>query len=257
MPHNLCRLCSLALLLLLAALTEAARPSPRGVPRKPAVKPAAKPAAERGFRFFSIAVGGDKSPSKRPKAVRAPASKKAAADSQSLIDIDIGRQLNALREQMADFRPVQVFSGFALATVLFGSSLAFTGSAINGFMEEVDSNGPVLERTLQFGTILESVMSGYVDKNVDLNQLFETGVNAMLSTLDPYSECAHRDRTATLSLRRALALRRAASRCVALLAAASRCSPLLAAARCCSLLLLTARGLIPPTGTNPSTSPPT
>ena len=50
-----------------------------------------------------------------------------------------------------------------------------------------DNNGEVLERALLFGAILENVKAAYVDSNVDIDKLFQTGVNSMLSSLDPYS----------------------------------------------------------------------
>ena len=38
----------------------------------------------------------------------------------------------------------------------------------------------MLERTVLFGTILENVKAAYVDRDVDVDKLFQTGVNAML-----------------------------------------------------------------------------
>ena len=105
-----------------------------------------------------------------------------------------------LRGQVGEFRPVQVFSGFALATFLFGSTIFATGNAIVGYLAE-GGNGAVLERTLQFGTILDDVMSGYVDRDLDLNKLFYTGVNSMLSTLDPYSTYENPDESEDLAMR--------------------------------------------------------
>ncbi|EOD38838.1 hypothetical protein EMIHUDRAFT_446884 [Emiliania huxleyi CCMP1516] len=43
-------------------------------------------------------------------------------------------------------------------------------------------------RALLFGAILGDVQDGYVDRQaIDLDELFETGVNAMLGSLDPYT----------------------------------------------------------------------
>ena len=47
----------------------------------------------------------------------------------------------------------------------------------------------------------QGVMSGYVDRNVDLDKLFETAVNSMLSTLDPYSTYENVDESANLNMR--------------------------------------------------------
>lgn len=92
----------------------------------------------------------------------------------------------AARTALAEVRPLQVFSGFMLAVFLAGSSVVATGQAVSGYLAR-DGNGQVLERAMLFGTILDNVKAAYVDDNIDITQLFETGVNAMLSMLDPYS----------------------------------------------------------------------
>ena len=57
------------------------------------------------------------------------------------------------------------------------------------------------ERAILFGTILENVKAAYVDRNVDIDALFQTGVNSMLSVLDPYSTYENRQQAEDLSLR--------------------------------------------------------
>ena len=59
----------------------------------------------------------------------------------------------------------------------------------------------MLERTLKFGTILENVKAAYVDQNIDIDALFQTGVNSMLSTLDPYSTYENAQQADDLALR--------------------------------------------------------
>ena len=44
-----------------------------------------------------------------------------------------------------------------------------------------------MQRALLYGDILDSIRESYVEDNVDVDQLFQTGVNAMLQSLDPYS----------------------------------------------------------------------
>ena len=101
---------------------------------------------------------------------------------------------------VAEVRPLQILSGFALAVVLTAGSVVSAGQALSGYLAE-DDNGAVLERTLKFGTILENVKAAYVDQNIDIDALFQTGVNSMLSTLDPYSTYENAQQADDLALR--------------------------------------------------------
>lgn len=105
-----------------------------------------------------------------------------------------------MREAVEDIRPLQVFSGFALALTLTAGTVVAGTQAITSFLRE-DGNGQVLERTLVFGTILENVRDAYVDAGVDLDQLFQTGVNSMLQVLDPYSVYEDKKASEDLSVR--------------------------------------------------------
>ena len=105
---------------------------------------------------------------------------------QGLLDVLQSAPVEAARSSLAEIRPLQVFSGFMLAVVLAGSSVVATGNAVSSYLAR-DGNGQVLERALLFGTILDNVKAAYVDGNIDIEELFETGVNAMLAVLDPYS----------------------------------------------------------------------
>jgi len=87
---------------------------------------------------------------------------------------------------VSEIRPLQVLSGFLVAVGLFTGSVFAAGNAVGSVLAE-NGNGQVLERAIQFGTIFENIKDAYVDKNVDLDLLFEKGVNSMLTTLDPYS----------------------------------------------------------------------
>jgi len=130
---------------------------------------------------FLAAFGSSSSSSKKKKSV---ATRPALP--QALLDVLQSAPVEAARSSLAEIRPLQVFSGFMLAVVLAGSSVVATGNAVSSYLAR-DGNGQVLERALLFGTILDNVKAAYVDGNIDIEQLFETGVNAMLAVLDPYS----------------------------------------------------------------------
>ena len=201
----MCCTARLFALLVLLSLGSAhgARPPPRGVPRGVRAKTAArtptsgsKPTSAGFLASIFSPPAPPPSPPKRPVSFSLfsanKAAEKPAVPSSPRLDLATIQKAalddvpTAIKGAIAEIRPLQVFSGFALASVLFGGAIVGTGNLISEFLAE-DENGPVLERTLQFGTILDNVMSGYVDKDLDLNKLFETGVNSMLETLDPYS----------------------------------------------------------------------
>ena len=62
----------------------------------------------------------------------------------------------------------------------------------------VESIGNTPEPVMLFETILTDLDRGYVDK-VDTNKLFETGISAMLRSLDPYTEFEGREEAAELT----------------------------------------------------------
>jgi len=94
--------------------------------------------------------------------------------------------LESVKDAAATFRPLQVLTGFVLALMLVGGSIVATGRIVGDFLAE-DGRGEVIERAILFGAILGDVQSAYVEKGVDVDRLFQTGVNAMLNSLDPYS----------------------------------------------------------------------
>jgi C-terminal peptidase prc len=108
--------------------------------------------------------------------------------------------VQAVQNAADTVQPLQVLSGFVLAVVLGTGTVVATGNAVSSFLAE-DGNGEVLERTLKFGTILENVKAAYVDRDVDLDAIFETGVNSMLSVLDPYSTYENTGQSEDLAVR--------------------------------------------------------
>jgi carboxyl-terminal processing protease len=86
-----------------------------------------------------------------------------------------------------EIRPLQVASGAAVALFITGAAVVGAGNAVSDFLVQDPGYRTVLERTLIFGEILEDVKDTYFDKDVDIDKLFETGANAMLNSLDPFS----------------------------------------------------------------------
>ena len=58
-----------------------------------------------------------------------------------------------------------------------------------------------MQRALLYGDILDSIRESYVEDNVDVDQLFQTGVNAMLQSLDPYSAYENAQQSEDLTMR--------------------------------------------------------
>ena len=56
------------------------------------------------------------------------------------------------------------------------------------------------EKVTLFDFILQDISTSYVDK-VDVNRLFETGVNSMLSTLDPYTQFENNSQATEISVK--------------------------------------------------------
>lgn len=54
-------------------------------------------------------------------------------------------------------------------------------------LDRGDVENALREKVTLFDFILQDISTGYVDK-VDINKLFESGVNGMLATLDPYTQ---------------------------------------------------------------------
>ena len=88
------------------------------------------------------------------------------------------------REAVAKIRPGVV--GVVLAAIV-GVSVFSTGQVYSNYLKD-EGNRQLVERTALFGVILDNVRQTYIDGNVDIEKLFDTGVNAMLQSLDPYSE---------------------------------------------------------------------
>ena len=88
------------------------------------------------------------------------------------------------REAVAKIRPGIV--GVVLAAIV-GVSVFSTGQVYSNYLKD-EGNRQLVERTALFGVILDNVRQTYIDGNVDIEKLFDTGVNAMLQSLDPYSE---------------------------------------------------------------------
>lgn len=84
----------------------------------------------------------------------------------------------------------QNFSNIKLVLLSFSTGIALTvGVLLYAVVTTVtlEDGNPVTESTALMETILTDLNQGYVDE-VDSRSLFETGMNAMLSSLDPYTE---------------------------------------------------------------------
>ena len=172
-------------LVLLLDPTLSARPPPRRIPNRPRTASTRKPSANK----------------QTPAKFSLPAFfKPAAPPPPPPFRIKLDEAVATAKNAVTAIKPVQVLSGFMLAVALGGGTIVATTNAVTGFLSE-DGNGEVLERTLKFGTILENVKAAYVDRNVDLDKLFETGVNSMLSVLDPYSTFENTEQSEDLALR--------------------------------------------------------
>ncbi|KAL1522324.1 hypothetical protein AB1Y20_017316 [Prymnesium parvum] len=182
------------LLLLLLALGGASSLTPRFSPRR-----SAAPAGRKSARPAGTSPRPALPPAQRLTGSEAPRFRLPKLQPERLSQL-APRLPEKLQELASSVRPLQVLSGFALALVLTFGTLFAGGKAINSFLAE-DNNGEVLERALLFGAILENVKAAYVDTNVDIDKLFQTGVNAMLSTLDPYSEYEDAKESEDLTLR--------------------------------------------------------
>ena len=128
----------------------------------------------------------------RQAALDAPASARRAVDEapgriqQAVLGAPDALRDRALRT--ADAFDGGVFAlGFAAALVVVSGGTTLLAREAGAFLTE-GGRGEVLERALLFGAILGDVQDGYVDRQaIDLDELFETGVNAMLGSLDPYT----------------------------------------------------------------------
>jgi C-terminal peptidase prc len=72
-----------------------------------------------------------------------------------------------------------------MAVISFMAGVILTGALI--FVPVYNQVESLSEPVTLFETILADIKSGYVDE-VDTNKLFETGISAMLRSLDPYTE---------------------------------------------------------------------
>lgn len=98
-----------------------------------------------------------------------------------------GKLRSGLADAIAVFNPGVFAAGFASAIIAVAATTTVIANEATAFLSE-GGRGEVLERALLFGAILGDVKEAYVDgQAVDLDELFDTGVNAMLATLDPYT----------------------------------------------------------------------
>lgn len=70
---------------------------------------------------------------------------------------------------------------------LWGLAAGLAVSAAVFFLPDSGIDASLREKVTLFDFILQDISSSYVDR-VDLNKLFESGVNSMLGTLDPYTQ---------------------------------------------------------------------
>lgn len=82
-----------------------------------------------------------------------------------------------------------VATGISLSLLV----LVFQWSTISG-------DSLLREKVTLFDFILQDINTSYVEK-VDINRLFETGVNSMLGTLDPYTQFENNTQAAEMSLK--------------------------------------------------------
>ncbi|CAN8064485.1 unnamed protein product [Agarophyton chilense] len=68
------------------------------------------------------------------------------------------------------------------------------------FQWSADGDSLLKEKVTLFDFILQDINASYVEK-VDINRLFETGVNSMLGTLDPYTQFENNAQAAEMSLK--------------------------------------------------------
>jgi hypothetical protein len=83
-----------------------------------------------------------------------------------------------------------------IAILSFVAGVIITGAAI--FVPVYQQVETLTEPVTLFETILGDIKRGYVDE-VDTNKLFETGVSAMLRSLDPYTEFEGRQEAEALN----------------------------------------------------------
>mmetsp|Transcript_8651 Transcript_8651/g.17559 ORF Transcript_8651/g.17559 Transcript_8651/m.17559 type:complete len:666 (-) Transcript_8651:1827-3824(-) len=95
-----------------------------------------------------------------------------------------------------------VVIGLAPLLVAFNLSLVAVGvvvAATDAGREMPSLLTQVREKVTLFDLILEDIAAGFVEE-VDLDKFFETGMNAMLSELDPYTQFENESQTRDLSL---------------------------------------------------------
>lgn len=81
-----------------------------------------------------------------------------------------------------------------LTGVLLSAALLFVPAVIS------TSDALLREKVTLFDVILHDINDSYVDK-VDINRMFETGVNSMLGTLDPYTQFENNAQTLEMSVK--------------------------------------------------------
>lgn len=93
-------------------------------------------------------------------------------------------------------------NAFAPGGFVWGLACGFAVSAIIYFSPSAlgKSDALLREKVTIFDFILQDINSSYVDK-VDINKMFETGVNSMLGSLDPYTQFENNSRALEMSVK--------------------------------------------------------
>jgi len=111
-----------------------------------------------------------------------------------LAKINATLPLSLIRLYRLKFNTVFPTLRIALTSFLIGAAIAFAAVLVPVY----NSVDKMTEPVTLFETILADLDRGYVD-TIDTNKLFETGVSAMLSSLDPYTEFEGKTEAAELN----------------------------------------------------------
>mmetsp|Transcript_16140 Transcript_16140/g.24189 ORF Transcript_16140/g.24189 Transcript_16140/m.24189 type:complete len:791 (-) Transcript_16140:107-2479(-) len=116
-------------------------------------------------------------------------------DEDSSTSISIAQRITDLRKILAA-KLISFFPTLRTAIASFTVGAIFALTVI--FVPVYNSVDKMSEPVTLFETILTDLETGYVD-DVDTKKLFETGVNAMLRSLDPYTEFESRQQSKDLT----------------------------------------------------------
>lgn len=134
---------------------------------------------------WRLKVNDDDALALTPENVGSSNNTEAATPSSGLLGVILDSKLvRAVRQWLAE-------SGSKVAWYLFtfgtGAVLGVTALILPLYMSTTSTNNPLQQPVTLFETILSDLEQAYVDP-VDTNRLFETGMAAMLRSLDPYTE---------------------------------------------------------------------